>query len=175
MNILHLIANNARHSPMTLRFPERVPPPDHLRGMVSLTPESCTTCGTCAYVCSPGAIRLSDDGSVCDWVYDAGGCTFCGRCADYCPTGAIALQAERPPVYTAPGALRQILHIPFPRCPLCGRPAHPVKEIILARAFDQVNDTIRARSQWCDSCRQRNDPLVAAATGDAIRSRSDGP
>jgi ferredoxin len=159
MNIWRVIAQNLGAEPVTLHFPERAPTPDHFRGAVQLNPEHCLGCATCAYVCAPGAIRVTDYGTHGEWSVNVGRCTFCGRCADVCPTHALALAAARPPIYAQPDELEQVYRIAYPPCPECGQPALPLSEAILARAFGEVTDAVREASRLCMRCRQRRQPL----------------
>lgn len=170
MNILGIIAGNLKRRAITLRFPRRVAPPAGFRGPVQLDPEGCVGCATCAYVCPSSAISLSSDGLHYEWRYDPGRCTFCGRCADLCPAEALAMAAERPPIYTQAGALRQVYHLAYPRCPECGQVAPPVNDIVLARAFAEITPEVRAWSRLCERCRQRRYQPALLETGYAARS-----
>jgi ferredoxin len=174
MDILRHIAENLRGGPVTLRFPERVEPPEGFRGLVELDAQRCVGCATCAYVCPSQAIVVTHFAAAYEWAYDAGRCTFCGRCADVCPSQALSMQRERPPVYVERDTLRQVYMLDYPRCAECGQPAPPVNEIVLQRAFPEVSDEIRAWSRLCTRCRQRryHPPLIE--TGYAGRSRQYG-
>jgi formate hydrogenlyase subunit 6 len=138
--------------------------------MVQLDPARCVGCATCAYVCSSSAIRVTGNGDHYQWAYDPGRCTFCGRCVDFCPCQALTMAAEPPPVYTTEGALRQVQRLAYPRCPECGRPAHPVNESVLAQAFDEITDEVRTWSRLCDRCRRRRYQPALIETGYAARS-----
>jgi Fe-S-cluster-containing hydrogenase component 2 len=173
MNILHVIANNLKQVPTTLRFPEQVPPPVNFRGAAQLEAERCVGCATCAYVCTSSAIKVIDHVTDYEWTYDPGRCTFCGRCVDVCPSHALKMAAERAPVYMEPGALRQSHCLAYPRCPECGQPAHPVNDMVLARAFDDITDEVRTWSRLCARCRQRRYQPALIETGYAARSKHD--
>ncbi len=170
MNIWHVITNNLKHGPITLRFPEQAPSPLNFRGAVQLEPERCVGCATCAYVCTSSAIEVIDRVTDYEWRYDPGRCTFCGRCVDVCPSHALTMASQRPPVYTKAGGLRQSHCLAYPRCLECGRPAHPVNDAVLGRAFDEITAEIRAWSRLCGRCRQRRYQPALIETGYAARS-----
>lgn len=171
MNIWHVITNNLKLRPGTLRFPERVAPPADFRGAVQLEPEHCVGCATCAYVCTSIAIEVIDHRTEYEWTYDPGRCTFCGRCTNFCPNHTLTMAAERPPVYTEPGALRQSHRLAYPHCPECGRRAQPVNDVVLARAFAEITDEVRAWSRLCQRCRQHRYQPALIEAGYAARSK----
>jgi formate hydrogenlyase subunit 6/NADH:ubiquinone oxidoreductase subunit I len=164
MNIIQVIAENLRSRPVTLRFPERVEPPKDYRGLVGITPELCVGCATCAYVCSSSAIRVDQFSTAYEWRYDPGKCTFCARCVEVCPTHALTMENDRPPVYRESGDLLVMHRLQYPMCPLCGQVAKPVNEAVLARAFDEVSEEIRAWSQLCARCRSQSFQPVRVAS-----------
>jgi formate hydrogenlyase subunit 6/NADH:ubiquinone oxidoreductase subunit I len=181
MNIFQVIAGNLQRGPVTLRFPQRVALPEDFRGLVQLDPERCVGCATCAYVCTSSAIRVADyppgglrAATHYEWAYDPGRCTFCGRCADFCPSRALTLEAERPPIYIQPEALRQVHRLAFPLCSECGQPAHPINDVILSRAFEEITDEVRTWSRLCERCRQRRYQPALIETGYAARSDDHG-
>ncbi len=174
MNILQVIANNLQRGPITLRFPKRVAPPKGLRGLVQFNPAQCTGCATCAYVCTSGAIGVTNDAGTFSWDYDPGHCTFCGRCFDFCPSKALTMEMDRPPIYTQSGALWQSYRMTYPLCPICGQPAHPINEVVLARAFDQIGDAVRTWSRLCDRCRAEFQAEKILESTQVWRSSSDG-
>ncbi len=156
MNILQMILENMREGPVTLPFPERVIPAEGLRGLVQNDLERCIGCGTCAYVCSPSAITVSDHGKGYEWSYDPGRCTFCGRCAEYCPMGALSMEAERPPVYLERKELVQVLEKDYPLCRECGQPVHALPEETLTHLYgDPLPEAIAETRGLCERCRQK--------------------
>jgi formate hydrogenlyase subunit 6/NADH:ubiquinone oxidoreductase subunit I len=173
MNIWHVMSNNLKLGPGTLRFPECVPPPANFRGAVQFEPERCVGCATCAYVCTSSAIEVIDRVTDYEWAYDPGRCTFCGRCVAVCPSHALKMAAERPPVYTEAGALQQRQRLAYPRCPECGQPAQPVNDAVLDRAFAEITDEVRSWSRLCVRCRQRCYQPALIETGYAARSKQD--
>src|SRR5512147_1592227 len=94
MNIFEVILHNFTLRPRTRKPEDRVPFPKGFRGELAHRVELCTLCGTCAYVCSPGAIQIERNQENGTWNYDAGRCTFCARCAEYCPTRALSLETQ---------------------------------------------------------------------------------
>ncbi len=172
MSIFRVIAANLQRQPVTLRFPQRIAPPQAFRGTVHMDAERCVGCGTCAYVCAPSAISVTDGITHYEWDYDPARCTFCGRCADLCPTRALAMEVERAPIYRQVGALRQVIRLAYPLCPECGQPAQPVNDVVLARAFAEITDEVRSWSRLCGRCRQRRYQPALLATGYAARSET---
>jgi ferredoxin len=171
MGILRLIAGNLQQKTVTLRFPERVAPPEGFRGLVELDTESCVGCGTCAYVCPSSAITVTAGETHYQWDYDPGRCTFCGRCVDVCPSRALSMAADRPPVYDEPGALRLTVELAYPRCAECGRSAPPINDAVLRRAFPEISDKVRHWSRLCTHCRQRRyQPALLDVTGSVGRN-----
>jgi formate hydrogenlyase subunit 6/NADH:ubiquinone oxidoreductase subunit I len=180
MHILEVIGSNLRRRPITLRFPERAALPEGFRGAVRLDPERCVGCATCAYVCTSAAVEVADCptrlrfSTHYRWAYDAGRCTFCGRCVDLCPTRALAMEAERPAAYGQPGALRRERRLAYPLCAECGQPAYPVNELVLARAFEEITQEVRAWSRLCAGCRQRRYQAALIEVGHGARSQAHG-
>jgi ferredoxin len=171
MNIFQVLFENLNQGPVTLRYPERAAAAEGFRGLVKNDPTGCIGCGTCAYVCSPGAITVSDHGRGYEWEYDPGKCTFCGRCADYCPVDSLSLQSERPPVYLNRNELVQVLKLDYPLCLVCGQPAQPVNTRVLQRVFAELSPEILAWSRLCPRCRQEHrQPGVERMLSGQIRS-----
>lgn len=156
MSILNVLLENLRLGPLTLRFPERLPPVEALRGPVQIDAARCVGCATCAYVCASSAICVTDvSGHVAyRWEYDPGRCTFCARCSDYCPGQALALASEPAPVYHGREALKRVVELPYPACPRCGKPAPTVSPWVLERAFAEISPAVQAWSRLCPHCRQ---------------------
>jgi formate hydrogenlyase subunit 6/NADH:ubiquinone oxidoreductase subunit I len=157
MGILHLIGANVLSEPVTLRYPQRVPTPEHYRGLVQIEPSQCVGCATCAYVCVSSAITVDQHLRDFVWRYDPAKCTFCGRCVEVCPTQALTMQSERPPIYHHPQELITTHQIDFPLCEECGQPVRLANERILMRAFDEISEQIRQRIRLCERCRQRHE------------------
>jgi len=154
MNMLQMLLGNFSHEPLTLRFPARPSLPQGLRGLVNNDSRRCVGCGTCAYVCTSGAVAVQEDARSYRWTYDPGACTFCGRCVDYCPVQALSQEEERPPVYTVQGELNQVVEQDYPPCPSCGVPARPVTARVLQRAFLEISPEVERWSRLCHNCRQ---------------------
>lgn len=70
-------------------FKEHVPE-DKFRGKPVVNEKECVGCMTCANVCPPHAITVSDDpaAGIRTVVRDYGRCIFCGQCEAFCITGA---------------------------------------------------------------------------------------
>jgi formate hydrogenlyase subunit 6/NADH:ubiquinone oxidoreductase subunit I len=111
MSIIRLLINNIYDGSITLPYPERPPIQSHFRGMVQNSPEECTGCGLCAYVCTSSAITVQRAADGFRWSYDPGQCTFCARCAQRCPKGSLTMQETRPPIYQHHGGLKQFYDV----------------------------------------------------------------
>jgi formate hydrogenlyase subunit 6/NADH:ubiquinone oxidoreductase subunit I len=171
MNIFQVILENLNQAPLTLRYPQRAAAAEGFRGLVQNDPARCIGCGTCAYVCSSGAVTVTSEDKFYEWAYDPGKCTFCGRCVDYCPVDALAQQNERPPLYLKRDELVQALRLDYPLCPLCGLPAQPVNAQVLLRAFGELSPEILAWSRLCPHCRQeQRQPELERMLSGQIRS-----
>lgn len=157
MGILHLIGANVLANPVTLRYPQRVPTPEHFRGLVQIDPPHCVGCATCAYVCVSRAITVDQHLRDFVWKYNPAKCTFCGRCVEVCPTQALTMQSERPPINHHPQELLIAHQIDYPLCEECGKPVRVANERILMRAFDEISEQIRQRIRLCERCRQRHE------------------
>ena len=107
MSIIRLLINNIQGGSITLPYPERPPIQSDYRGMVQNSPEECTGCGLCAYVCTSSAITVQRAADGFRWSYDPGQCTFCARCTQRCPKGSLTMQETRPPIYQQHGGLKQ--------------------------------------------------------------------
>lgn len=155
MSILEILAENLRQGVVTLRYPQRVPPPANYRGLVQLAQEKCVGCAACAYVCVSAAIQVSEDDKTVCWSYHPAKCTFCGRCVDACPTFALQMQSERPPIYHRAGELAVTYTMAYPRCEACGKPFKVASEILRQRAYGEVSAQVETLLRLCPTCRQK--------------------
>jgi hypothetical protein len=69
--------------------------------------------------------------------------------------------------------LQERQRLAYPRCLECGQPAHPVNDVVLARAFAEITDEVRSWSRLCVRCRQRRYQPALIETGYAARSNQD--
>ncbi|HVN53085.1 MAG TPA: 4Fe-4S binding protein [Anaerolineaceae bacterium] len=155
MNIFNVLLHNFTLRPRTLPPEDRVAYPEGFRGELGHQAELCTLCGTCAYVCSPGAIHLEKGPEAGAWNYDTGRCTFCGRCAEYCPTHALAL-ATRPVGLFEERAVQQIEHVvAYQHCTRCGATILPLPAETLVRLYhnpEAAQEAMKA-NRLCPKCR----------------------
>jgi hydrogenase-4 component H len=157
MGILNILSRNFGRRSRTRKPADRVPYPHHFRGELVHAVELCTACGTCAYVCSPGAIRLEgDDGGVM-WRYDAGRCTFCGRCVDYCPTRALSFANHAGPLAATRAEQVTADYVENQHCQRCGAVLIPLPPESLLRLYRSPAgaDEAAALHRLCPSCRSR--------------------
>lgn len=155
MSILQVLAENLRQGVVTLRYPQRMPPPAQYRGLVQIERENCVGCASCAYVCVSAAIRVSDDCETYRWSYDPARCTFCGRCVDACPTFALQMQTDRPPIYHRSGELAVTCTMVYPRCEGCGKPFKVATDILRQRSYTEVSAQVETLLRLCPACRQK--------------------
>src|SRR5512133_248926 len=162
MGIFDILFRNTGQKARTLR-PDDVSIPEGYRGILEHNLSLCIGCKTCAYVCSPGAIRLDAQPGGVAWQYQAARCTYCSRCAEYCPTGAIRLEAEAHQSALAETGSPVMDHlVEVKHCARCGQPFNPLPVPILERligheiravengAFDMVS-----LMRLCEKCRSR--------------------
>jgi hydrogenase-4 component H len=169
MGILNLIFRNGGRKPRTRLWAEVVPCPDGYRGTLQHAGCLCTGCQTCAYVCSPSAIRFdTSDPAFIIWRYSAEHCSYCGRCVEYCPTKAISFTPE-PPAVSADRTLRHLADkIRYQPCARCGQPLIPLPNPVLTRLYqDCLPDKIERLNQLCEKCRSRTagEQIKEALTG----------
>lgn len=154
MRIFEILLRNTGQKARTLA-PGTLPAPAGYRGTLQHETNLCTGCGTCAYVCSPGAIQLDQRAEGVLWQYQAVQCTFCSRCAEFCPTKAIRL--EDAPHHTVLAAPETTYHmIGYQPCERCGRPFVPLPVPVLERMSRGAVET-SSGSLWrmCEKCRSR--------------------
>jgi len=158
MRILAILSRNSARGSRT-RSPEaQVPYPAGFRGMITHEAARCTACRTCAYVCSPGAIAISEtEGRFVEWAYFAGRCTYCGRCVEYCPTRCLGSEATMPPVAADQAAYRVTHLVPSQPCVHCGRPIFPLPlQTLRAMHGDPVPAAIVECQGLCERCRGKS-------------------
>lgn len=75
--------------PYTTKFPkEDYIPEDEFRGFPRYHADDCVGCGTCAQVCPPGAITVSEDTvrKMRTLTINYNSCIHCGQCQEHCIT-----------------------------------------------------------------------------------------
>jgi hypothetical protein len=65
------------------------------------------------------------------------------------------MAAESAHAYTRPDELDDIHYIPYPPCAECGTPTQPVDEVVLIKAFKEINDEVRVWLKLCPRCRRK--------------------
>jgi ferredoxin len=162
MGIFDILFRNTGQKARTLR-PDEQSLPEGFRGKLDHTTDICIGCKTCAYVCSPGAIRLAEEPEGIVWQYQAERCTFCGRCAEYCPTGAINLDRSIPQAPRGIRSTQPARHlVEYQRCARCGQPYLALPAPILAKLTGQniepgANEgfDLDSLARLCEKCRSR--------------------
>lgn len=161
MGILQLLFQNSREKARTLK-PEQQSAAAGYRGVLAHELPRCTGCGTCAYVCSPGAIHLETQPDGIRWNYSAGACTFCARCAEYCPTQAISLTGALPQASAMPAEINHL--VAYQPCRRCGQPMVPLPAHALASlsrkeegqpAGPDDSGNLEETLGYCEKCRSR--------------------
>jgi len=170
MSIWQIIKDNLAAKVRTHTVQETVPPPPALRGMLAHTAERCTACGTCVYVCSPGAIRVSEQDDLhAEWQYFAGQCTFCGKCVAYCPTQALCFENRPAPVSRDVEVYRVSHSMAYTACERCGKLFIPLPGHVLIQLYgDPLPAEIAAVRFLCDGCRNKN---AVRSLKDALRGQ----
>ena len=159
-----------------MRLPEKTPHPRNFRGPVKIDVEKCIGCGMCAYVCVSYAVRVNELKDGCEWLYLPGRCTFCGRCTAVCPGEALRMHNGSVPVYSGAGELDEVHRVAYPACPECGRPARPVTEALLNRAYREPTEKVRSGILLCQRCRlKRSQKDLWATAGKSINARGESP
>ncbi|MCG0239621.1 MAG: 4Fe-4S binding protein [Firmicutes bacterium] len=138
----------------------------------------CLGCGACARACPPQAITVewSAQRGVVTWSIHYGRCIFCGRCEEVCPTGAIGLSQDFELAATRAEDLVVRAELQMARCPGCGEPFAPARELEYVRASLEAargaaSPVLAARLQLCPRCRRRE---AAARSGPAGRRQGGG-
>lgn len=157
MGILNIISKNLQNKARTRKPAEIVEYPLGFRGMLQHEADLCTACQTCAYVCSPGAIKFTDfEQTYITWEYFAEQCTYCGRCVEYCPTHALSFASVAPTVTTNVSDLALKDKIYYQSCTRCGKLIIVIPEPILREKYGEpLPVDIAEREKLCEKCRKK--------------------
>jgi formate hydrogenlyase subunit 6/NADH:ubiquinone oxidoreductase subunit I len=157
MGILNILTHNFHTPSRTRKPPDTVPYPDGFRGSLQHQLSLCVGCGTCSYVCSPGAIVIERENQQIHWRYDAGRCTFCGRCVDYCPTDTLTFANHASAITTNRSQQITVHTVQLCPCENCGTPIVPLPpETLLALYHDPAGAAQAApMHRLCERCRAR--------------------
>ncbi len=171
MNIFSVILNNFARKSRTRKPQDVVPCPQDFRGELIHNLDACTLCGTCAYVCSPGAITQTHGEKDGYWMYDTGRCTFCGRCVEYCPTKALSFVQHSAAVYSQRENARVSHWVEYQNCTRCGAPILPLPIETLVRLYHSEAAAQQAKEihLLCERCRARvhSERMKSGLTGKA--------
>jgi len=157
MSILGIVLHNFTRRSRTRAPEDTTPIPTGFHGLIEHQTDLCVGCGTCAYVCSPGAIRLEEQANHrIAWKFFAGQCAYCGLCVQYCPTKAITNSGKQPPVSIRQSEHRVAHDIPYRACASCGASVIPLPQAVLHDLYgDTLTDTVLAEQALCPQCRRR--------------------
>jgi len=157
MNIFQIISRNFSLHSRTRKPEETVPYPVDYRGELVHDATKCTLCGTCTYVCSPGAIDVTREEEEGSWKYDCGRCTFCGKCVEYCPTKALSFLDHAAPVVKQRSEEYTFHIVEYQPCSRCGKPIIPIPFETLVGLYHSEDAAKKALTvhQLCERCRRR--------------------
>jgi len=176
MGIWTILRTNFFKGSRTRKLTEVVEHPQAFRGLVLHDTSRCTACGTCAYVCSPGAITFEEGEDEIMWDYNAGRCTFCGRCVQFCPTAALSFSHESAPVVTMKAELYTDHAVSYSTCTRCGKKYIPLPASSYVKLYgDPMPADIAELRGLCETCRnkQATRKLKEAARGQLAKRAAD--
>ena len=159
MSFLKVLWNNLRQGPVTDPFPfGETYTPERLRGRVEIDASLCTGCGTCAHVCTAGAINIArkDDGSGFDVTVWRNTCCLCGQCRYYCPTKAITITNNWHNAHRNTQKYTWLTRasVTYDTCEGCGARMRFLPKSVIDRIYaghDEVN--ARRIAHLCPKCR----------------------
>lgn len=109
------------------------------RNGLHFTPERCTSCNLCAYVCPTNAVSTLEQEGGYLRVFDLKACVYCGLCEAACPTNAIQLTVNEQPF--ADKFFVQAL-VERQNCQLCQRKI-PQTDLLAERIYQaNLEDTL---------------------------------
>jgi formate hydrogenlyase subunit 6/NADH:ubiquinone oxidoreductase subunit I len=157
MNIFEIIFHNFSLQSRTRTPENNVPYPQDFRGELAHKATECTLCGTCTYVCSPGAITLEREEDNGFWEYDGGRCTFCGRCVEYCPTHALSFLNQCAPTVNTRSDELTTHYVEYQHCKRCGAILLPIPYDTLVRLYhsEEAAKSALQAHELCERCRSR--------------------
>ncbi len=177
MGIWKILKQNLAGGSRTLRPEQAVTYPQHYRGALLHDTNRCTGCGTCTYVCSPGAIKIENrEPAGLVWIYNAAQCTYCGRCVEYCTTDALSFD-QKPVKISDELAGFQVHHaVEMVQCSRCKKPFIPLPASVLVKLYgDPLPEEIQNIRFLCEKCRNQTAGrhLKEASRGQMARRASD--
>jgi Fe-S-cluster-containing dehydrogenase component len=115
---------------------------------VQLDQDKCTMCGSCAFACPTGALRVGREGGALLGMESL--CIGCHLCENTCPEQAITLQ----PIVPDQFQIRTLMEQPLAHCLKCRKPIGPEAalvrvEEILKRTGNGDHSVLRL----CDECK----------------------
>lgn len=177
MGIWKILKQNLTGGSRTLRPEQAVTYPAEYRGALLHDTKRCTGCGTCAYVCSPGAIEIENrEPAGLVWNYNAAQCTYCGRCVDYCTTQALSFDLKPVKIGGDLNAFQTHHAVEMIQCSRCKKSFVPLPASTLAKLYgDPLPEEIQNIRFLCESCRNKlaGRHLKEASRGQMARRASD--
>ncbi len=158
MGILKVLFANSGKASRALSPEKLVDFPIGFKGELDHVTSLCVGCGTCEYVCSPGAINVEmEEGSHFNWVYQPVQCTFCGKCVEYCPTNALSLHQSAMENHIGRKEALVISHfVAYQKCENCGEPVIPLPIPTLEELYQgNLPKDLVSMMHLCDKCRNR--------------------
>lgn len=115
---------------------------------VHLDQDKCTMCGSCAFACPTGALRVCKEGGALLGMESL--CMGCHLCENTCPEKAIRLAPTVPDQFQA----RTLMERPLAHCLKCRKPIGPEAAVVrVEEILKQTGNGDRSLLRLCDECK----------------------